>query len=329
MKWGIIGTGVIAKKFAATIAQMKNENEELIAVASRTMESAQVFAAQNGVPKAYAPYEAMLADADLNAVYIATPNTLHYENARASLLAGKHVLCEKPFTVNSKQARALYSLAREKGLFIMEAFWIRFLPVLTAMREIIKAGEIGEIVHVRSDYGFIPAQSHSALKRDVALGAGALMDIGIYNLGFAHMAMDAAPTGFQTTVRRNEHGTDNFSAILLTYPGNRSATVLTSIGMVLPREAAVYGTEGEITLEDFQMAQGMTVKRYSGETRVVSIPFDMNGFEYEIREVNRCVKLGLNTSDILREEDTLTVLSTMDAIRASWGIVFPGDDFTA
>ena len=325
MKWGIIGTGVIARKFAATVAAMQAEGDEVVAVASRTQESAQQFAATHHIPRAYGSYEALLADGDVNAVYIATPNTLHFENSKMSLLAGKHVLCEKPFTINATQAKELYALAREKGLFIMEAFWIRFLPVLQQMREIIAAGEIGEVMHIRSDYGFIPADSHSVVKRTAELGAGALMDIGIYNLGFAHMVVDAPPVRFTSSVRRNEYGTDNFSAILLEYPGGVSASIATSIGMTMPREAAVFGSKGEITLTDFQVAERLTVHLYSGETREIHIPFDINGFEYEIREVNRCVKLGLNTSDVLRERDSLTVLETMDAIRASWNMKFPGD----
>ena len=325
MKWGIIGTGVIAAKFAATIAQMRQEGDEVVAVASRTRESAQAFATQHGIPHAYGTYAAMLADAQVEAVYIATPNTLHYDNSRMSLLSGKHVLCEKPFTLNADQARALYALARERKLFIMEAFWIRFLPALQKMRQIIATGDIGDVTHIRSDYGFVPAQSHSVVKRDVNLGAGALMDIGIYNLGFAHMVMDEAPTGFQSTVRMNEHGTDSFSAVLLTYPGGRSASIATAIGMDMPRDAVIYGTKGSIHFEDFQMAERFTVRPYGGQPYDISAPFDANGFEYEIREVNRCVKLGLTTSDILRERDTLTVLQTMDALRASWGLQFPGE----
>lgn len=325
MKWGIIGTGVIAEKFANTIMAMRAEGDEVVAVASRTDESAAAFAARHSISHAYGPYERMMDDAAVEAVYIATPNVLHYENAKMALLGGKHVLCEKPFTLNAAQARELYALAREKKLFIMEAFWIRFLPALLALRQVIAAGEIGEVTHMRSDYGFIPAASHSVRKRDAQLGAGALMDIGIYNLGFANMVMDAPPTGFHSTVQLNEHGTDSFSAVLLTYPGGRSASIATAIGMVLPREAVIYGTKGSIALADFQMAEHFTVRPYDGLAREVSMPFEINGFEYEIREVNCCVKLGLSTSDVLREQDTLTVLSTMDAIRASWGVKFPGE----
>lgn len=325
MKWGIIGTGVIAKKFAATVAAMQAEGDVVVAVASRSQESADAFASQFGIPRAYGSYDGVLADGEVDAVYIATPNTMHFDNSRQSLLAGKHVLCEKPFTLNAGQARELFALAREKGLFIMEAFWIRFLPALLKLRALIAAGEIGDVTHMRSDYGFIPAASHSVLKRDVGLGAGALMDIGIYNLGFAHLVMDAAPTGIHSTVRMNEHGTDGFSAVLLTYPGGRSASVATSIGMVMPRDAVIYGTKGSIHFDDFQMAERFTVRPYAGEPYEVSAPFDVNGFEYEIREVNRCVGLGMSTSDVLRERDSLTVLETMDSIRASWGMKFPGE----
>ncbi len=325
MKWGIIGAGTIAHKFAVTVAGMKAEGDRVVAVASRSIASAQAFAAQYGIPRAYGSYEEMLNDAEVEAVYVATPNSFHYEHSALSLRHGKHVLCEKPFTLNAGQARELYALAREKGLFIMEAFWIRFLPVLTEMRRAIAAGEIGTVLHARSDYGYIPREEKKEVKRSFDLGVGAMMDIGIYNLGFVRMVMDAAPARIESTVRKNEYGTDEFSAVLLEYPGGRSATVLTGFAADMPRNASVFGTEGEITLPDFQMAEKMTVRRYDGNVREVAIPFDVNGFEYEIREVNRCVKLGLHTSDVLREDDTLTVLDTMDELRTSWGVTYPGE----
>ena len=326
MKWGILGTGTIARKFATTLFQMRGEGERLIAVASRSLDTAQSFASDYGAMQAYGSYEALMADKAVDAVYIATPNTLHAENAAMCLRAGKHVLCEKPFTINAAQARPLYELARRQGLFIMEAFWIRFLPALRAMREILASGELGEVLHIRSDYGFIPSSSSRGdLKRSADLCAGALMDIGIYNLGFLHMIVDATPVRIESSMRRNAQGTDDFSAILLTYPNGTSATVTTSIGIDMPREAAIFGTLGELTLPDFQAAQRLSIRRYGGETRELVYPFDINGFEYQIREVNRCVKLGMNTSDILRESDTLTVMGIMDTVRASWGMKFTGE----
>lgn len=325
MKWGIIGTGEIARKFADTINAMHNEGQSLLAVASRSPETASAFALSMKIPHAYAPYEAMLENTQVNAVYIATPNMLHFENAKAALLAGKHVLCEKPFTINGKQARALYTLAREKGLFIMEAFWIRFLPMLRKLRELLEAGEIGTVMHVRSEFGFIPPDSLCARKQDVALAAGALMDIGVYNLGFVYIVMPERPTGFHSTVAHNEYGTDCYSAIMLTYPNGKSASIVTAIGMDLPREAAIFGTAGVITFTNYHMAESMTVRPYGREAYTLNMPVEINGYEYEVREVERCVQLGLYTSDVLREQDSLAVLDTMDALRATWGITFPGE----
>lgn len=322
MRWGILATGSIAKKFAFTLGQMGAEGEVLEAVGSRRKEAAEAFAAEYGAKKAYGSYEELLCDPQVEAVYIATPNNFHYENARACLLAGKHVLCEKPFTTSLEQAQALYKLAAEKGLFIMEAFWIRFLPVLQKLQELIREGAIGQVVHARSDYGFIASGARWQRKMDSALGGGALLDIGIYNLGFMHMVMGEAPTGFSSRARFNQMGTDDFSTITLEYPGGRTASVTTSIGMDIPREAAVFGTKGRIVLEDFQKAERMRVCPYEGEAYEVEIPFEINGFEYQIREAGRCIRAGMSTSDVLRAEDTLTVLGLMDEIRESWEMKF-------
>ena len=190
------------------------------------------------------------------------------------------------------------------------------------MQEIIKSGEIGEVKHVRSDFGFIATGARKDRKFDSSLGGGALLDIGIYNLGFVHMIMEAAPVHFSSNVTINEYGTDDFSAILLEYPGGKTASVTTSIGMVMPREAVVFGTKGSIYLPDYQQAQSMTVRPYGKDSYEVNIPFEVNGFEYQIREASRCVAAGMNTSDILTEEDSLTILQLMDDIRESWDMKF-------
>lgn len=325
MNWGIMATGAIAKRFAGVLSQMRCEGEVLLAVASRSAQSAQKFATSYNVPHSYASYGELLADEQVEAVYIATPNNLHFENARDCLLAGKHVLCEKPFTLNVSQAQALYALAQEKGLFIMEAFWVRFLPGMLKMREVIASGEIGQVVHARSDYGFIARGERRDRKMASALGGGALLDIGIYNLGFMYMVMGSAPVSFTSSVRMNELGTDDFSSVQLQYDGGRSATIATSIGMDMPRRAAIWGSEGEITLDDFQQAECFSVRRYDGAERLVEAPFDIEGFEYQIREFSRCVAAGVAQSDVLTHADTLCVLKTMDDIRASWGMRFIGE----
>ena len=314
MRWGILATGSIANKFALTVCSMDSREASLAAVGSRKMDSAREFAKKYHIPAFYDSYEAMAADPQVEAVYISTPNNMHYENCKMCLNAGKHVLCEKPFTTSVAQAEELYRLAEEKGLFIMEAFWIRFLPQLQHV--------IGEVRHARCEYGFIAKGARKDRKFNSDLGGGALLDIGIYNLGFLHMVMGAAPLSFESNVHISEYGTDDFSAVSLTYPGGRSAHAVQAIGMDLGRAAAVFGTRGAIWLPDFQMARTMTVTPYGGQSYEVSLPWEINGFEYQIREVDRCVRAGMSTSDILKPADSLTVLRLMDEIRESWGMKF-------
>ena len=155
MKWGILATGTIAKKFAATVCQMDPSEAVLTAVGSRTSESARAFAEAYGIPRYYGSYEDLAKDPEVEAIYISTPNHMHYENCMMCLEAGKHVLCEKPFTTNAAEARTLYHMAEEKGLFIMEAFWIRFLPLYDKLRELLDQGIIGDVRHARCEFGFV------------------------------------------------------------------------------------------------------------------------------------------------------------------------------
>lgn len=322
MKWGILATGNIAAKFADTVNRMEEE-QVVVACASRSLEKAKAFGEKFGISRAYGSYEELAADKDVEAVYVATPNNLHFENCRLCLEAGKHVLCEKPFTVSRAEGEALFALAKEKGLFIMEAFWTRHLPLMKKLRQLIDEGVIGDVVWARSDYGFVAQGARKDRKFDSSLAGGALLDIGIYNLGFMRMVMgDAQPESFDSRFHVNEYGTDDFSTILLSYPGGRTATVTTCIGMDMPREAVIFGTKGSILLEDFQHAERMTVRPEGQEAYVVEMPFDVNGFEYQIREVSRCVAAGMTESDVLRNEDTLEILELMERIRGAWGLKF-------
>ncbi len=322
MKWGILATGTIAAKFAETVNLMEDV-QTLAACASRTMEKAEAFRTKYNIARAYDSYEAMMRDPDVDAVYIATPNNMHYGNCVMCLEAGKHVLCEKPFTVDRKEAERLFALAEEKGLFIMEAFWIRFLPALQKMKELIETGVIGDVIWVRSDYGFVAKGTRKDRKFDSSLAGGALLDIGIYNLGFMRMVMgDIQPESFDSHYHINEYGTDDFSTILLRYPGGKSAVVTTSIGINMTRYAVVYGTKGSISLDDFQHAEKLIVNVEGEDEYVIGLPEEINGFEYQIREVERCVKLGMTTSDVLKAEDTLDILELMEQIRTSWGMKF-------
>ena len=317
MKWAILATGTIARRFAETVNAMAaaGEDQQVIACASRTQEKAQAFADEFGILRAYGSYEAMLEDPDVEAVYIATPNNMHFENAVMCLNAGKHVLCEKPFTTTKEDAETLFALAKAKGLFIMEDFWIRFLPVHQKMMELVKNGEIGDVVFARVDYGFVANGARKIRKFDPALAGGALLDIGVYNLGFLRMVMrDADPVDYSVVSHMSEFGTDDFSTIQLVYPEGRSANATTSIGIVMPRTAAIFGTKGAIYYDDFQAADKLRVEVQGQEPYTFESPILYKGFEYQIREVSRCVAAGMNSSDILKPEDTIAITGLMEDI---------------
>lgn len=324
MKWGIMATGSIAQKFASTVNRMTDEGEILQAVASRTKESAENFARQHRIPEVFDSYKAMAESDSVDVIYIATPNNMHYENVKMCLLAGKHVLCEKPFTTSAAQAQELYALAEEKGLFLMEGFWIRFLPVLQKMQELIKEGKLGEIRYIRSEYGFVAKGDRKVRKFNPQLGGGALLDIGIYNLGFLNMIMRKNPDSFTSDVHMTDVGTDDFSVIHLHYSQENGqgaeAVATTAIGLDIQRKAAVIGTKGSIYLDDFQKAETMTVSLSDGEEYEIEIPFEINGFEYQIREASNCIREGRTHSGIYTPQMSLQTLSLIDDIRASWNM---------
>ena len=322
MKWGILATGTIAAKFAKTVAEMRSGDEKVVAVGSRDAKRAQEFADTHGIEKAYGSYEELAADPEVEAVYIATPNSMHFSNAMLCLKNGKHVLCEKPFTTNAGESESLYREADERGLFIMEAFWIRFLPLYEKLLRIIETKELGELRHVRCDYGFIAKGARRERKFRSELGGGALLDIGIYNLGFLHMLMGAVPETMNSEVHLNEYGTDDFSVLQFKYPGGQTAHSVQSIGLQMERQAALYFDKAAVYLPDFQMAASMTIKPVEGEAYTIECPFEINGFEYEIREVTRCVRAGKTRSEIFRPEDSVAVLRLMDEIRRSWNMKF-------
>lgn len=318
MKWAILATGTIAKKFAQTVGQMADES--LVAVGSRRLDSARAFAEQFRVPRAYGSYEALAADSEADAVYIATPNTLHYENAVLCLEHGKHVLCEKPFTINPSQAEALYRLARERGLLIMEALWTRMLPLYAELRRRLDGGAIGRLKRIACQYGFVAEGARKDRKFDSALGGGALLDIGIYNLGFLQMLTGSDPLSVTTAeLRINDYGTDEYSKLILRYPGDVTAESVQTIGEVLERTARIVGTEGVIELPDFQCAETMTV---NGET--VSMPFEINGFEYEIRAFSRWAAGG--RAPVYTPTDSVALMRLLYEIRKRWGMVFEGEE---
>ena len=317
MKWGILATGTIAHKFAQTIRQMSGE--ALVAVGSRSLESARAFADEFAIPHAHDSYEALAHDPAVECVYVATPNTLHYENCLTCLNAGKHVLCEKPFTTDPAQAEELYHLAAEKGLIIMEGLWTRFLPLYAELKSRLLNGDIGTLARVTCQYGFIAKGARKDRKFNSRLGGGALYDIGVYNLGFLQLAAGAEPDEVVTgELHINEYGTDEYSRLALHYPGGVTAESIQTIGQELERHATLEGTKGSIFLPDFQCAEEMVV---NGQT--VRIPFEINGFEYEVRAFAECVQN--SAQPVYTPSDSIALMRLLHDIRTQWSMRFEGE----
>ncbi len=318
MKWGILSTGVIARNFAETAKKM---NDVCIhAVASRSQESADAFADQYGIPVRHDSVLALAKDPDVDIVYIGTPHNAHYEGMKLMISHGKHVLCEKSFTTDAQQAKEIFALAHEKGVFVMEAFWTKLCPVYREVERVIASGEIGEIRAVTAQYGYTTARE--ARKFDPAMAGGTLLDIGVYAIGFACMMLGYEFDEIRSSLIMNGVGTDAIDAIMLR-KGDAVAQLTTAIGANMPLFGGVYGTKGHIDIPDFKNPQKVTVCVDGKAPYEISRPFEINGFEYEIREAMRCVREGRVQSDMITPEQSVAVMAIMDEIRRQNGFSFP------
>lgn len=322
INWGILSTGTIAKRFAATMKQ-RTDACSLLAVASRHKDSAEQFAQTYNIPNTYGSYLDLVQDPDVDIIYIATPHSLHYENAKLCLEHGKNVLCEKSFTVNAAQASELFRIAREKGLFIMEAFWTKFLPAFTLLKETVAKGAIGDITHFRAQYGFAPQGARYVRKFDPQLAGGTLLDIGVYAIGVACMLLGYQPKHMHSCAIMGEYGTDQFDSIMLEYEAGISAHLITTIGTQLDTQAVLFGTKGHIVLPNFTGLQNFTVFPADGASYTLEAPFEIDGFEYQIREAEQCLLTHKRESSIMTHENTLDVMNLMDQARSAWKLTFP------
>ena len=318
MNWGILSTGVIAKNFAQTAAQMPDVH--IHAVASRSRESADAFADCYGIPVRYSSAAELAQDPDVDIVYIGTPHNAHYEGMKLMIENGKHVLCEKSFTTDSAQAKEIFALAREKGVFVMEAFWTKLCPVYRDVERVIASGEIGEIRAVTAQYGYTTARE--VRKFDPSMAGGTLLDIGVYAIGFACMMLGYQFDSIQSNLIMNSVGTDAIDAITLRR-GEAVAQLITAIGANMPLVGGVYGTKGHIDIPDFKNPQKVTVCVDGKAPYEISRPFEINGFEYEIREAMACVAAGKTHSSVITPEQSVAVMQIMDEVRRQNGFAFP------
>lgn len=324
IKWGIMGCGGIAHMFASSLNAL--DNGVLLAGASRTPGRAQAFAEKHGMERVYTDYEALVSDPDVNAVYIATTHNFHFENAKLCLENGKHVLCEKPFTVNAAQMEELIALAREKNLFMMEAVWTRFLPAIGKLRELLAGGTIGEVLTVKADFSITGEFAAEHRLRNKALAGGALLDLGIYPITFASIVFGEQPERIQSSVVMGETGVDDRSFCLFEYAGDRRAVLSSSFTHSAPTEGVVCGTKGYIRVPWFLAAQELHIHRTGEDPETIKLPYgDNENFTFEIAEAMECIAAGKVESDILPLAETLAVMKTMDTLRAQWGLAYEGE----
>ncbi len=326
IRWGILGTGAIAQKFASDLSLV--EGAELVAVASRTKESAERFAKTFHTEYYHDSYESLALNEHVDVIYIATPHSLHYENSILCLKDGKAVLCEKPFAMNARQAEEMISLAKEKNLFLMDALWTKFLPHFTKMQEMIKLGLIGDIRTVMVNFGFKSEASSSHRLFNPLLGGGSLMDIGVYNV-FLALNILGKPDEIEARMTPASTGVDEQCAVLFRYRNGAMAQLISSLSANLPTEADICGTEGRIKLATKFYEPSSTIEFYSGsnsEMRAVNIQREPGfGYQYEARHVCESIRNGITESPVVPFSDILLLIETLDLIRQKAGIYYPAD----
>jgi predicted dehydrogenase len=323
LRWGILATGGIARLFTN---DLKLNGFAVQAVGSRTQASADAFAADFEIPTAHGSYEALVADPEVDVIYVSTPHPMHASNAMLALEAGKHVLIEKPFAVNAGEAQAIADLAREKGLLVLEAMWTRYLPHMVRIREIIAAGTLGEVRTLMADHTQLLSDDPAHRINALELGGGALLDLGIYPISFA-WDLFGMPLTVQATATFKGTGADAQVATIFGYEGGRVASTLSASDARGPNAATVLGTRARIDIDaiwytptTFRVvaSDGTVLDEYGSE--VIG-----RGMHYQAEAVERLVAEGNLTGDVLPIDETVAIIGTLDAIRGQIGLRYPGE----
>ena len=319
-RWGILGPGGIAKKFATGLRAL--DDAQLVAVGSRSRDRANAFADAFDVPHRHASYEALARDSEVDAIYVATPHPFHKEHSILCLEAGKPVLCEKPFAINQHETREMIEVARREGVFLMEAMWTRFLPLTQQVKAWVTEGAIGEVRMLYADFGFRANINPKGRLFDLALGGGGLFDIGIYPISYAAMIFDSQPATISSQARIGATGVDEQAAMIFGYDGGQLALISCGVRIKTPHEAKILGTDGMISIAQFWNARTATLSA-GGVEEVVTLECAGNGYECEAAEVAQCVLAGKLESDLMSHSDTLATMQTLDAVRDQWGLKYP------
>jgi predicted dehydrogenase len=324
VKWGILGTGKIARRFMQ--AAFYVPDAQVVAVGSREQHTADQFGAQFGVPKRYGSYDALIGDPEVEIVYVATPHTLHAENTLAALQASKHVLCEKPFTVNAPQAEQVIQAARAAGKFVMDGMWTRCFPVVREIIRRIQTGELGEIRYLQADFGFRPEFNPTSRLFAPELGGGALLDVGVYPVALAFLVL-GAPKQIVSHATLGATGVDELCSMLLLYENGAQAVLSASLQVEMPKQANICGLQARIHLPApwWKPSEAYLI-RNDGATEHLLYPYEGDGLQFEIRHVHDCLRQGLTESPWMPLDETLAIMRVLDTLRAQWGVRYPSEN---
>jgi predicted dehydrogenase len=322
LRWGILGPGGIARAFTS---DLRTAGLDVAAVGSRRQQTADAFAADFGIPRAHGSYEDLVADPDVDIVYVATPHPMHAANALLAIEAGKHVLVEKPFTLNAAEAAEVRDAAAARGVLAMEAMWTRYLPHMVRIRELIASGALGEVRAVIADHTQLlpddPAHRINALE----LGGGALLDLGIYPISFAWDVL-GAPLSIAASARLGDAGSDTEVATVMAHESGAISTSLSASRAAGPNTATVIGTEARIEID--RVWYSATSFRVVGPDGAVREEYrsdiDGRGMQYQALAAERVIGEGRTDSDILPIDETVAIMETLDEIRRQIGLTYPG-----
>ena len=331
VRWGILATGKIATAMVQNLALL--DECEVVAVGARRQESADAFAAEHDIPRAYGDYRALVEDPDVDVVYVASPHAKHREHVELAFEAGKAVLCEKALTLDAAEAEHLVALARERNLFLMEAMWMRCNPLVRRLQQLVASGALGEVRQVRADLGFVVDKPATDRLLDPALGGGALLDMGVYPLTFASLFL-GEPSTITAVASLSEVGVDLNLAIGLGYDSGAIASLTSSMTAWSPRTASIATDRGRIDFPPaFHHPTRVTWTPMVGdpdfdgplEPEVITGELIGTGLANEALEVVRCLRTGETESPLVPLDDSLALMRQMDTIRRQIGVRYAAD----
>jgi len=323
MRIGIVGAGWIAEKAAITLNGLVNC--EAYAIASRSIEKAETFAKQWKMKKAYGSYTALIADPDVDLVYVATPHSHHYDVTREALLAGKPCLVEKAFMANHRQAKEIVDLSRERGVFLAEAIWTRYQPAVGMVRDLISSGRIGTPRLVTATLGYSMGDKPRIMRPDLC--GGALLDLGVYALNFVRMFFDADIVSTESLCVKSKTGMDLTNAMSLVLSDGVLCNLQSSAACVGDNIGVISGTDGNLIIDNINNPQKITVNTHDREfVEDIHVPKQITGYEYQFVACRQALIDGLLEPREMPLEETLYIMQLMDGLRQKWGVKYPMDE---